>query len=100
MSLLAATAVMLVPVKIDSVELDARGTFVSQQARMAIAEKSVEILHCLNIGKRRNDIDRVCLTQPEWQAVFDRAVEDRGIQQRERAIALGHWNASRPSFTP
>ena len=88
MSLLAATAVMLVPVKIDSVELDARGTFVSQQARMAIAEKSVEILHCLNIGKRRNDIDRVCLTQPEWQAVFDRAAENRGVQQRERAIAM------------
>ncbi|MXO48379.1 hypothetical protein GRI69_08930 [Erythrobacter vulgaris] len=98
MSLIFAAAATLVPVQIESVELSAEGTFVSEFARQAIAEKSVEAIQCLAIGERRDGTNRVCLTAPEWQRVFDRVARSQSAERRDRAIADAQFRASRPGY--
>ena len=95
MSLLAATAVLLVPVGISSPELEAETTFISQDAQALIAAQSVEVIKCLDIGEQRDGTDRVCLSAPEWQAVFEKARFNAGAERRERAIARAQYNAGR-----
>ena len=95
MSLLAATAVLLVPVGIGSPELEAETTFVSKDAQALIASQSVEVIKCLDIGEQRDGTDRVCLSKPEWQAVFEKARFNEGAERRERAIARARYNTSR-----
>lgn len=92
----AAAVVTLVPVQIDSAELSAEGTFVSEIAQQAIADKSVSSLKCLFIGRRHDGTDRVCLTRPEWQEVFDRVPHTKSAQRRSKAIADAVFRSQRP----
>ena len=98
MSLIAAAAVVLVPVQITSPELEVDSTFVSREARAQIASESVEAIKCLEIGERRDGTDRVCLASAEWKAVFEKARHNASVDRRERAIALAQYNASRPEL--
>ena len=94
----AAAAVTLIPVEIDSAELSADGTFVSEIAKQAIAEKSVAALRCLSFDERRDGTDRVCLTAPEWQEVFDRVAHNESADRRDRIIADAQFRANRPAY--
>ncbi len=95
MSLILASAVMLTPVAIDDPLLEREDTFVSQTAVAAMADGSASKLHCLDLPADHADGARACLTQAEWQAVFDRVTQQQSAQLRDRLIARAQWNASR-----
>jgi len=86
--LIAASAIALTIVPANDPTLALEKTFVSQVARDALVEKSVDQLHCLDAGLPEGGPDRVCLTAGEWQAVFDRAGHDEAADRRQRLAEL------------
>ena len=83
MSLLfAVSAVALAPVPANDPTLALEETFVSQVARVALAEQTVDELHCLDTPPGEGRPERVCLTKGEWQAVFDRVAYNKAAGRR------------------
>ncbi len=92
MSIVLATAmVVLTPVSLDDPVLVQSDTFLSEITSDAIAQGTAEILYCLDLPEGHPDGSRACLTQDEWQAVFDTISHERSVQARERAMQITHW---------
>ncbi|MWV28101.1 hypothetical protein [Aurantiacibacter rhizosphaerae] len=85
---------MLTPVAIDDPLLRREDTFVSAAARVVMADAKSAPIHCLDLPENHPDGARTCLTQGEWQAVFDRIAQQESADLRDRQIARSQWNAT------
>lgn len=83
-----SAAALVYPVASNDTRLLDEATYVSEAASQVIAGDGAPKVHCLDIPKRMASHERVCLTGPEWQRVFDKALRNQSIARRETAIAL------------
>ena len=86
---LATAAVALTPVSLDDPVLQSPETFVSETTQAAIADGVPITVQCLDVSSEDASAKRVCLSDGEWQSVYDRIAHNRSADRRERAISLG-----------
>lgn len=92
---LVTAAVALTPVAVDDPILQAPETYVSKATQTAMAEGAPVSIKCLDVSSEEASASRVCLSEGEWQAVYDRIAHNRSADRRDRAISLGQNFAAR-----
>ena len=90
-ALTTAAVALIYPVQTSDEILKANTTLVSSKARTS------DNVHCLDVSLRHGRYNAVCLSEDEWQSVFDRVEANKSAARRGAAIALG-WNNASPAF--
>jgi hypothetical protein len=58
-----------------------------------MTSRSVDQLHCIDLPAEHPDGARACLTQVEWQAVFDQIAANESALGARRAMHYAQWFA-------